>query len=149
MERIHKGNGARPHCENIANDSPDAGGGSLIRFNERGMIVRLDLEYRHQTVPDIDDPGVLTRPLHDTGALMRQAAKMDLGAFVAAVLGPHHGEYAELRKGRLAAQDLADTLVFLGREPVLGNRLWRNVSRDHLDLGIQRIQESKNSRIQE
>ena len=43
--------------------------------------------------------------------------------FVGAVLAPHDREDAELGQRGLAAEDLEQPLVFVGREPVLGDDL--------------------------
>src|SRR5438093_232830 len=51
----------RSHCENIAQDPADACSRALKGFDERRMIVRLDLEGRAPTVANIHDAGILTR----------------------------------------------------------------------------------------
>ena len=82
------------------------------------MVVRLDLEDRGEAVADVDGAGVLARPLDDARARRRQRLQMDARALVAAVLGPHHREDAELGQVRLAAEDLDDAVVLVAREPV-------------------------------
>ena len=82
------------------------------------MIVRLDLEGAGPAVADVDDAGVLARPLHHAAAVRRQALQVHARRFVGAVLAPHHAEDAQLGEGRLAAQRLQDALVFFRREAV-------------------------------
>src|SRR5207302_4851227 len=50
-----------PHREDVAKDSANAGGRSLVGVDRRGMIVRLDLEDDRQSVADVDGSGVRTR----------------------------------------------------------------------------------------
>jgi hypothetical protein len=117
-ERIEEGDGARAHREDIADDSADAGGGALIGLDERRMVVRLDLEDRRKAFADVDRAGVLAGPLQHLRALGRQRLQVDAGALVAAVLGPHHREDAELGQVRLAAEELEDSAVLLLCQPV-------------------------------
>ena len=63
-QRIQHRDGPRAHGENVAQDAADAGGRALKRLDEAGMVVRFDLERDHPAAADIDDAGVLARPLH-------------------------------------------------------------------------------------
>ena len=83
-----------------------------------GMVVRFDLEDGGQPVADVDRAGVLARALQDARALGRQLPEVDARALVAAVLGPHHREDAELGQRRLAAEGRDDALVFVGFQAV-------------------------------
>src|ERR1700730_7079331 len=58
-ERIEDRDRSRAHREDIAQDAADAGRGTLIGLDERGVVVALDLEYDGVAVADIDDPGIL------------------------------------------------------------------------------------------
>jgi hypothetical protein len=82
------------------------------------MIVALDLEGKTQSVPDVHDAGVLTRPLQDVGALRGEAPQMDARGLVRAVLGPEGGEESELRVGGVSPDQADDPIVLLVREPV-------------------------------
>src|ERR1035437_5948047 len=64
-QRIHHGDGARAHGEDVAQDAADAGGGALQGFDEAGVIVRLDLEGDDVAAADIDDAGIFAGALHD------------------------------------------------------------------------------------
>ena len=77
-----------------------------------GMVVRLDFEDRRQAVADVDDAGVLARSLQHALAGRRQLLQVDPRALVAAVLGPHDREDAELGFGGLALQQRDDAIVF-------------------------------------
>ena len=62
-ERIEHGDGTRAHGEDVAQDSPDAGGCALERLDEAGVVVRLDFESDDVALADIDDAGVFARAL--------------------------------------------------------------------------------------
>jgi hypothetical protein len=60
---IHHRDRPCPHGENVAENSADAGGRALKRFDERWMIVRFDLEGAGPAVANVDDARVLARSL--------------------------------------------------------------------------------------
>ena len=95
------------------------------------MVVALHLEHDREPVADIDDAGVLARPLDHPGRLGRQRAQMDPRRLVRAVLVPHGREDAELGEGRRAADQLQDALVFVGLQAVRGDQ----GGRDFCSLG--------------
>ena len=78
-----------------------------------GMVVRFDLEDRGQAVADVDGAGVLAGPLQHARPVGRQRLQVHARALVAAVLGPHHREDAELGQVRLAAQERDDAVVLV------------------------------------
>src|SRR5688572_2078910 len=80
--------------------------------------MRFDLEDGSKAVADIDGTGVLARTLQHTRAGGGQRLQMHARALVAAVLGPHHREDAELGDGRLPAERFDDALVFVWGESV-------------------------------
>ena len=61
-ERIHHGQRARAHRENVAKDAAYACRRALEGLDKARVIVGLDLERGGVSVADVDDPGVLTRP---------------------------------------------------------------------------------------
>src|SRR5260370_26100586 len=85
------------------------------------MIVRFDLERASPTVADIDDAGVLARPLDHQLAACGQAFQMYARRLVRAVLAPHHAEDTELGERRLAAERVLDALVLIRRNAVIGD----------------------------
>ena len=98
----------------------DASGCALKRFDEAGMIVRFDLEGAGPAVADVDDAGILSRPLQHAFAACGQPLQMHARRFVGTVLAPHYAEDAEFGKRRLAvAEKLLDFLVFVGSKAVL------------------------------
>ena len=115
----------RAHREDVADDAADAGRRALIRLDERRVVVRLDLEDRREAVADVDGAGVLAGSLQHALAGRRQRLQVDARALVAAVLGPHHREDAELGERRLASERLDDALVLVGGEAVLRDELVR------------------------
>ena len=62
-QRVQQRDGPRAHREDVADDAADAGGRALIRLDERGMIVRFDLEDGCQPVADVDGARVFARAL--------------------------------------------------------------------------------------
>ena len=100
-ERIHHADGPRPHGQNVADDSADTGGGTLVRLDIAGMVMRLDLEGDRVTLPNVNHAGVLTDASKQLAgrSLRRQLgelAQMHLGRLVRAVLRPHDGVHGEL-----------------------------------------------------
>src|SRR5439155_4240696 len=61
-ERIEDRDRTGAHREDIAENSADAGRGTLEWLDERRMIVALDLEDHGPAVADIDGAGVLAGP---------------------------------------------------------------------------------------
>ena len=64
-QRVHVGDRARAHGEDVTQDAADAGGGTLVRLDEAGVIVAFHLEDGGKPFADIDDTGVLARPADD------------------------------------------------------------------------------------
>ena len=54
-ETVHCCDRARTHCEDIAENSTDAGCSPLERLDKRRVIVRFDLERDSKTIADVDD----------------------------------------------------------------------------------------------
>ena len=123
-QRVQERDRPRAHREDVADDAADAGRRALIRLDERRVVVRLDLEDRGQPVADVDGAGVLAGPLQHLRPVGRQRLQVHARALVAAVLGPHHREDAELGQVRLAAEELHDAFVLVGLEAVAFENLW-------------------------
>ncbi len=64
-QRVHDGERAGAHGEDVAQDAADAGGRALERLYIGGVVVRLDLEGAGPAVADVDDAGVFAGPLDD------------------------------------------------------------------------------------
>src|SRR6185436_8061146 len=90
------------------------------------MIVRFDLERRHVPAADVDDPGVLARPLDDQLSARRQFLQVQPRALIRAVLAPHHAENAELRIGRFAPENSDDFVVLRPGQLMRGDQLGRD-----------------------
>ncbi len=82
------------------------------------MVVALHLEYHRLAVADVDDPGILARPLDHPRRLGRQALEMDARGFVRAVLVPHRREYPQFGETRHPPDQLEDALILVRLEPV-------------------------------
>src|SRR5580700_4316687 len=95
------------------------------------MIVRFDLEGACPAVANVDDAGVLARPLQNALAARGQAFQVNPRRLVGTVLAPHHAEDAEFReRGLASAKELLDSFVFIESEAMLPESL-RRESRSH------------------
>ena len=129
-QRVHHGNRAGAHGDDVADDAADAGSGTLVRLNERRRVVRLDLEGHGPAVPQVGDAGVLADAhqhvlLHFLGDLLAELAQVVLGGLVGAVLAPHDGVHGQLGAGGAAAQDLDDLVELVLLQAQLGPRQFR------------------------
>ena len=125
-QRIHDRQRPCAHGEDVPQDAADAGGRALKRLNERRVVVRLDLEGAGPAVANVDDAGVLARPLHHQLAARGQPLQMHARRFIRTMLAPHHAENAQLSKPRLAPQRGLDPFILFRRNAVLGDDLRRN-----------------------
>ena len=98
------------------------------------MIVRFHLERGSQSIANINDTRVFTRPLQHLRRSRRQPAQMHFARLVGAVLAPHHAEDAELGEIRLAPENCLNASVLFGGEAVLGRQFLRNS-----DFSIQHV----------
>jgi hypothetical protein len=76
-QRVEAGDRPRPHGEDVAQNAADAGRGALIGLDIARMVVALHLERHRKPVADVDDAGVLARPLDHPGRFRRQRTQMD------------------------------------------------------------------------
>ena len=88
------------------------------------MIVRLDLEGAGPAIADVDDAGVLARPLHHAAAVRRKPLQVHSRRLVGAVLAPHHAEDAQLGERRLAPERLQNAVVFFWRDSMVAEHFW-------------------------
>src|SRR4029453_328477 len=95
-ERVQESDRTRAHREDVTDDPADSRCRSLIGFDERRMVVRFDLEDGSEAIADVDGTCVLAGTLQHPSAARRQLLQVNSRALVAAVLGPHDGEDAEL-----------------------------------------------------
>ena len=124
-QRVHHGDWASAHREDVADDAADAGRGALVGLDVRRVVVRLDLEGHRVALADVEDAGVLAdagQHLADRGLLgqLAELLEVDLGGLVGAVLAPHHRVHRQLRGGGTAAEDLADPGVLVGLQAEIG-----------------------------
>ena len=119
-KRIENGDGPRAHGEDVAENSADAGGRALERFDIARMIVRFNLEGGDETIADVHDAGVFARTLHDEFSARGKALEMYFAGFVGAVLAPHHGENAEFGDVGIATENFLDARVLFGSDAVFG-----------------------------
>ena len=122
-ERIHRGDRAGAHGEDVAQYAADPGRRALIGLDIGGVVVALHLEDDRLAVADIDDAGILAGAADDALPRGRQQPQPGLGGLVRAVLVPHGREDAELGDARLAANELEDALIFVRLQPVSGDEV--------------------------
>ncbi len=115
---VHGGNRARAHGEDVTQDTADAGRRTLIGLDIGGMVMALHLEDDAIAIVDIHNAGIFTGALDDAWSLGGQGLQPLLGGLVGAVLVPHGREDAELGKAGLPSDQVEDTLVFVGLQPV-------------------------------
>src|SRR6266478_2661487 len=85
------------------------------------MVVALHLEHDRLAAADVDDAGVLARPLDHPGRFGRQPAQMQPRRLVRAVLVPHCRENPELGETRHPPDQLQNALVLIRLQPVAGD----------------------------
>ena len=73
-ERVHHGDRAGTHGEDVAQDAADAGGRALVRLDGRRVVVALDADGGGDAVTDVDDAGALARADQHPRRLGRAAA---------------------------------------------------------------------------
>ena len=119
-QRIHQRDRTSAHRENVADDAADAGGGALIRLDERsGSLCDSILKTAASPSPDSTRASVLARALRARAALRSGSfLRCTSRTLVAAVLGPHHRKNSELGDARLSTEGLDDAVVFLECETV-------------------------------
>ena len=120
---VERSDGPGAHGKNISQNTADAGGGSLIGFNKRRMVMTFHFESHGEPVADIDDAGVFTGSLEDMSPFRRQLFKIRPRTLVAAVLRPHNRENAQLGIVRLAPKNSGDLLVFLRSQTMARHEL--------------------------
>src|SRR5690242_7144309 len=94
------------------------------------MVVAFHFEHRRETVADIDDPGIFAGTLEHVRTLGGKLFQVAAGAFVTAVLRPHHGKNAELCVVGLASEDVEDFFVFFSGEAVARDELLSDLGLD-------------------
>lgn len=110
-ERIQTRNRARAHREDVAEDSADTRGRSLIGFHRARVVMRFNLK---------GDPVLLVQRNH---ARVFHAARLQCflvalevrkdraRIFVAAVLAPHHRNHPELGQSRLPVEKFQNQVI--------------------------------------
>ena len=116
-ERVHHRQWPGAHGEDVAQNAADAGGRALVGLDGRGVVVALDADGDGDAVAGVDHPGVLPGSDQDAAALGGQAAQVQPGRLVRAVLAPHDRVERQLEVVRGAAEDLGDGLELVVGQP--------------------------------
>ncbi len=78
---IHHSNGPRSHGENVAQDAADPRRCALKGLDKARVVVRFDLEGDCHAVADVDDSGILARPLQHVRDFPSEASSDERGCF--------------------------------------------------------------------
>ena len=133
-QEIERRDRPRAHGEDVAQDAADPGRRALIGLDERGMVVRLHLEHADVAVADVDDAGVLARPIDDMRAGGRQLAQVEPRRLVGAMLVPHRRNDAEFGETGVAADEGDEARIFVGLQPMRNGKRLRDLG----FFGVQR-----------
>jgi hypothetical protein len=142
VQRIHQGDGTRAHGENVPNDAAYAGGGALVRLNERGMVVGFDLEDRCETFTYVHNAGVFAGALDHLRAFGGKFPQMYARALVTAVLRPHDRKDSKLGDVWLPSQDFYNAVVFFFGEIVL----FKQIGSRHIEKSLIHHKGTKNTK---
>ena len=107
-QRVHDGDGPRSHGEDVADDAPDAGGGSLVRLDVAGVVVALDAKRNAMPSPTSMTPAFSPGPDQTCGASVGRRFRCIRERLVRAVLGPHDRVHRKLEVVGVAPQDRDD-----------------------------------------
>ena len=107
-QRIHEGYGTGAHGEDVAEDSANPGGRTLVGLDCRRVVVGLDADGGGDAIADVDHSGVLTRADEHPRRIRRESPEVDPAALVGAVLRPHHGVHGQLQRVGRPAEDPVD-----------------------------------------
>src|SRR4051812_36472046 len=89
--------------------------------------MRFDLERAGPAVADVNDAGVLARPLQYQLAACGQPFEMDARGLIGAVFAPHHAVNAKFGPGRRPAECSQYLLIFVRSDAVFGYQLRRDL----------------------
>ena len=129
-QRVEAGDRPRAHGEDVAQDAADAGRRALIGLDVARVVVALHLEHAGQPVADVDDAGVLARPLDDPWRPWSAACADGLCEDLYEQCSFHIAEKmpSSVSVG-VAADEVEEALVFVRLEPVLGDEFRRDLRR--------------------
>ncbi len=88
VERVHQGDGAGAHREDVADDPADAGGGAVVGVHVTWVVVALHPYGKGTGVAEPHDGGVVPRPEQHLASLRRQRPQERFGGPVTAVFAP-------------------------------------------------------------
>ncbi len=88
--------------------------------------MRFDFEGAGPAVANVDDAGILSRPLNDAIAFSRQPLQMNTRGFVGAVFAPHDAVNTEFGETGGTPEGIEDALIFVSSQAVLRQKLRGN-----------------------
>ena len=128
-QAIHDCDRTGTHGEDVAHDTANPGGCTLVGLHIGRVVVRLGLEGDGVALPDVDRPSVVAdagqqRPARGRLRQRTEPLEMDLGGLVGAVLRPHHRVHGQFPARRAAPQQVADALVLVFLQAQCSPRLF-------------------------
>jgi len=105
----------------ISRRIPHSGGRPLVGLDERRMVVAFHFKRHGEAVADIDDAGVLARPLEHVRSLGGKLFQVMPRALVATVLRPHDREDPKLGIVRFPAEQRDDLPILFRRQTMAGH----------------------------
>ena len=121
-QRVQVGNRTRAHGKHIAHNAAHTRGRALIGFDEGGVIMAFHFENCRVAVTDIDHTGIFAGSLNDLRAVDGKFLQPFTRRFIRTMLRPHDGKNAQFGKVRLAAHMRDNHIVFVWRQPMLGDQ---------------------------
>src|SRR6185369_3227458 len=115
-QAVEERDGAGAHGDDVTEDPADSRRCALEGLDRGRMVVALDLERDGLALAEVDDAGVLARPLEDARAFRGEALEQERRVLVTAVLRPQEREDRELEVVRPAREQCLDTVELPVRE---------------------------------
>ena len=126
-QRIHIGNGAGAHGEDVAQNAADAGCRPLIGFDVGRVIVAFHLEDGGLSIANVDHACIFARAANHPRGGGRQFFQVKAGGFIGAMLRPHDREDTKFGQVRLPTHGAQNACIFFGREAVFGDDFGRDL----------------------
>ena len=141
---VHHRDGPSAHRNDVADDSANAGRGTLEGLDVGGVVVALNLERDRPTFADVDNTRVLAHSDHEVlrhlGCdFLTELAKVNLRRFIRAVFRPHHGIHRQFAARRTTPKDVANLLILVRLEAEQVERLVFVGSRDGVLDGVGKV----------
>jgi hypothetical protein len=115
VERVHQGDGAGAHGEDVADDPADACGGTFVGVHVTRMVVALHPDGKGTGVAEPHDRGIVPRPEQHLVPFRRQRLEERFGGSVTAVFAPEIFKAGDLDVGQVASEGFLQQCKVLSR----------------------------------